>query len=75
MIQTLPPEIFKNLAEENRTQELIYQKKCSQVGWLRLGLFIAGVSTVIYFFRQDLEPAAWVSLLVFYIIFIVVLRW
>ncbi|PSR54356.1 DNA mismatch repair protein MutS [Adhaeribacter arboris] len=75
MIQPLPPEIFKNLAEENRKQELLYKNKCSQVGWLRLTLFIAGVSTVIYLFRQDLNSAAWVSLLLFYIVFIVVMRW
>ncbi|QMU27280.1 MutS-related protein [Adhaeribacter radiodurans] len=75
MIQPSPPEIFRNLAEENTLQELNYKKKCSQVGWLRLAIFVAGVSSVVYFFRQDLNSAAWVGLFLFYIVFIVIMRW
>ncbi|RDC62079.1 MutS-related protein [Adhaeribacter pallidiroseus] len=74
-MQPTPSEIFQKLTEENRQQEQHYRQKCSQVGWLRLFIFLAGVGSVVYFFRQDLTSVAWIAVMAFYVLFLVVMRW
>jgi DNA mismatch repair ATPase MutS len=74
-MQALPSDIFQKLTQDNQQQEQFYRQKCSQVGWLRLFIFLAGIGSVIYFFQQDLTAAAWATVLIFYVLFLVVLRW
>ncbi|QNF31630.1 DNA mismatch repair protein MutS [Adhaeribacter swui] len=74
-MQASPSEIFQKLTQDNQQQEQRYRQKCSQVGWLRLFIFIAGIGSIVYFFQQDLTGLAWGAVLFFYVIFLVVLRW
>lgn len=75
MIQELPPAVFTHRAAQNRQKELLYRQQCSRVGWLRLALFCVGAGSTFYLFWHGHNGAAWLTLLVFYVVFLIVMRW
>ena len=75
MTQELPSIEFTQRAELNRQIELKYLKKCSNVGWLRLLIFCLGAGGSFYLFRHDQNGAGWITLLSFYVLFLVVMKW
>lgn len=75
MTQASPFAIFTLRTEQNQQQEQVYRQQSGRVGWLRLVMFLAGVSGTFYLFRSDQYLAAWLTLAAFYLIFLTVLRW
>ncbi|MHA6246652.1 MutS-related protein [Pontibacter sp. CAU 1760] len=66
---------YKSRAEGFGKQEKQAASKSGLVSWLRVGVFVAGVALAYYFFSQGLITAGLAAILVFYLLFLVVLRW
>ncbi|WP_114778315.1 MutS-related protein [Botryobacter ruber] len=68
-------EEFKQRAAGIAVQEKQAASKSRLVSWLRVAVFLAGVATAWYFFRTDNNVAGGVAVLLFYGLFILVMRW
>ncbi|WP_299822939.1 MutS family DNA mismatch repair protein [uncultured Pontibacter sp.] len=67
--------LYRQRAEALAEQEKRAATKSRWVSWLRVAVFAAGVATAYYLFSTGNYTAGAVSILVFYILFILVMRW
>ncbi|GAA4433389.1 MutS family DNA mismatch repair protein [Pontibacter saemangeumensis] len=67
--------LYINRASTFAGQEKRASSKSKLVSWLRVGVFVGGVAAAYYFFRQDNTLAGTLTVLLFYALFVVVLRW
>ncbi|RAU83820.1 MutS-related protein [Pontibacter arcticus] len=68
-------QLFTDRALQFGQQEKKASGKSSTVSWLRLGVFMAGVAVAYHFFNSGQNAYGILSILGFYILFTVVLRW
>ncbi|WP_222621621.1 MutS family DNA mismatch repair protein [Pontibacter cellulosilyticus] len=68
-------EFYRQRAEALAAQESRAATKSRWVSWLRVGVFLAGAGTAYHFFSTDNQEAGAVAILVFYTLFILVMRW
>lgn len=68
-------ELYINRAEQFAAQEKKAASRSSLVSWLRVAVFTAGVALAYYFFSNDNLQEGAITVLLFYALFVVVLRW
>ncbi|WP_317175588.1 MutS-related protein [Pontibacter beigongshangensis] len=68
-------ESFTQRVHALEEQERKAASKSGLVSWLRVAVFVAGALLAWYFFSADLNTAGAIAILVFYGLFIVVMRW
>ncbi|GAB3198761.1 DNA mismatch repair ATPase MutS [Pontibacter aydingkolensis] len=68
-------EFYRQRSETLADQEKRAATKSRWVSWLRVAVFLAGAGTAYYFFSTDNHTFGAIAILVFYILFILVMRW
>ena len=68
-------QLYRQRAETLAEQEKKAATKSRWVSWLRVAVFLAGAGTAYHFFSTDNQEAGAVAILVFYTLFILVIRW
>ncbi|MFD2516251.1 DNA mismatch repair protein MutS [Pontibacter locisalis] len=68
-------KLFKQRVEKFTALESDAATKSTRVSWLRVIVFLLGVAVIYHFFSTDNEEAGAISILIFYTLFVVVLRW
>ncbi|MDX5436328.1 MAG: DNA mismatch repair protein MutS [Pontibacter sp.] len=67
--------LYMGRASSFAEQEKKASSRSGAVSWLRVGVFVAGVGLAYYFFSRDNNSAGAVSILIFYALFVLVMRW
>ncbi|MDX5421786.1 MAG: DNA mismatch repair protein MutS [Hymenobacteraceae bacterium] len=68
-------QLYRKRAEAFAVEESAASKKSQWVSWLRVVVFLAGAALAYHFFSTDNETAGAITVVVFYLLFVVVLRW
>ncbi|MEJ8800942.1 MutS-related protein [Pontibacter sp. H249] len=68
-------EFYSQRAEALAVQESHAASTSRWVSWLRVVVFLAGAALAYYFFKVDNHTLGAASILVFYVLFILVMRW
>ena len=66
---------FRQRATAYAEQEKQAAARSSTVSWLRVLVFVLGAAVAWYFFRADNNSAGAITILAFYILFVLVMRW
>lgn len=68
-------QLYLQRAEQFAAQEKKAAASSGAVSWLRVGVFIVGAALAYYFFKSDNSTAGAFTILGFYSLFVVVMRW
>ncbi|GHA70170.1 MutS-related protein [Pontibacter akesuensis] len=68
-------KLYTDRAASLAAQEKQAASKSSAVSWLRVALFVTGAALAFYFFKVDNNTAGALTILGFYILFVLVMRW
>jgi len=70
----MPQLIFENRVQLFTQEEKRYRQKSRALGWLRLGIFLSGAAACGYLFYHNNTAIGFLVLVVFYALFLVVLK-
>ena len=74
-MNTNPKQTFSNRAADFQKAEQEIGSRSGLVSWLRVLVFLAGAAVAYYFFNSGDTALGILAIIVFYILFIVVMRW